>query len=107
LKTIPLIYDGKQSIPPTFNMQSDISHDKNVHPEIGKMIDRGIPVWRADFHSAVNNTDDVPENYFSSKSQVPSRKVDMWWIPGDGILCYHKGEYFMVPSATVKFHKFI
>ena len=68
---------------------------------------RPIPVWRAEFHSAVNNSDDVPESYFSSKSHVKSRQVSMWWISGDGLLCLHKGTYFIVPSATVKFAKFI
>lgn len=71
-----------------------------------KLLQRGIPVWRAEFHTAVNNSDDVPENYFSNKSHVASRKIKMWWINGDGLLCLHKEQYFIVPSATVKFAKF-
>ena len=71
-----------------------------------KLLERGIPVWRAEFHSAVNNTDDVPENYFSTDSAVKSRQVKMWWINGDGLLCFHKNEYFLVPTSTVKFIKF-
>ena len=73
---------------------------------LSKMLDRGIPCRYAAFHSAVNNADDTPENFFSSKSAVKSRNVKMWWINGDGLLCLHKEEYFMVPSATVKFTKF-
>lgn len=67
--------------------------------------EHGIPIWRAEFHSAVNNGDDVPENYFSSKSTVKSRNVEMRWIKGDGLWCLHKGQYFIVPAATVKFAK--
>jgi len=74
--------------------------------EVRKLLDKGIPVWRAEFHSAVNNSDDVPETNFSSKSHTASRNVRMWWVSGDGLLCLHKGEYFMVPGATVKFCKF-
>lgn len=77
-----------------------------TNPNLRKIIERGIPVWRAEFQAAVNNSDDVPENYFSSKSNTKSRNVKMWWINGDGLLCLHKGEYFIVPSACVKFAKF-
>lgn len=77
-----------------------------VHVMLTKMLERGIPVKRADFHSAVNNSDNVPENYFSNRSNVPSRNVTMWWINGDGLLCYHKKEYFFVPASTVKEAKF-
>lgn len=81
-------------------------NQKELPQNLKKMIERGIKVWRADFHSAVNNADNVPENYFSSKSDTKSRNVEMWWIPSDGLLCLHKDRYFMVPSATVKQHKF-
>lgn len=77
-----------------------------MNPMLKKILERGIPVWRAEFHSAVNNSDDVPENYFSSQSHVKSRNVKMWWINGDGLVCLHKEKYFIVPSATVKFAKF-
>ncbi len=79
---------------------------KQLSPILQKALDRGIPVWRAEFHAAINNSDDVPENYFSSKSAVKSRHVNMWWIQGDGLLCLHKEQWFMVPSANVKFAKF-
>lgn len=75
-----------------------------LNPNLQKLIDSGIPVWRAEFQGAVNNTDDVPENYFSSKSAVKSRNVQMWLTP-HFLICYHKGEYFAVPNANVKFDK--
>jgi hypothetical protein len=77
-----------------------------LHPVLKKILERGIPVWRAEFHTAINNSDNVPENYFSSTSNVPSRVVKMWWVNGDGLFCLHKGKYFIVPSASVRFAKF-
>lgn len=73
---------------------------------IKAMIEIGIPVWRAEFHAAVNNSDGVPEHYFSADSASASRHVKMWWVRGDGLLCLHKDRYFIVPSASVKFAKF-
>jgi hypothetical protein len=67
---------------------------------------RGIPVWRAEFLHAINNADDVPENNFSTRSPTKSRQVEMWWIPGDGLLCFQHEKYFFVPSAQVRFVKF-
>lgn len=66
------------------------------------VIKRGIPVWKADFHSAVNNSDETPENFFSQKSTHKSRNVEMWWVPGDGLYCKHKDQLFGVPTSTVK-----
>lgn len=87
-----------------------MSKDKKTEADLlaekePEFLKNAIPVWRAEFHSAVNNGDDVPENYFSSKSQVKSRNVQMWWVKGDGLWCLHKGQYFVVPAATVKFAK--
>lgn len=79
---------------------------KEIHPRLKKMKELGIPVWRAEFHFAVNNTDDSPEFYFSSQSNNKGRNVEMWWLSGDGLLCFHKDKYFMVPSSNVKYHKF-
>jgi hypothetical protein len=76
--------------------------DKNLQ----KLIDSGIAVWKAEFHAAVNNTDDVPETYFSSESKVPSRRVKMLYTPA-GLLCEHKDKFFMVPHASVKYCKFL
>ncbi len=79
----------------------------NAHEEIRfeDLKKKGFPVWKAEFHTAINNSDDVPETMFSEKSIVPSRKVEMWWIP-DGLLCLHKDQYFLVPSASVRYVKF-
>jgi hypothetical protein len=73
---------------------------------IQRMIEQGLPVTRAEFHAAVNNGDNIPENYFSNKSNVKSRNVQMWWINGNGILCLHHDKYFLVPAASVKFCNF-
>lgn len=70
------------------------------------MVERGIACWKAEFHSAVNNSDQTPETMFSSRSAAKSRQVNMWWVSGEGLLCLHAGKYFMVPSATVKFANF-
>lgn len=96
---------------PQVQLQSPMPEDVSefelpVHPMLLKCLERGIPVMRAEFHSAVNNSDQVPENYFSNQSAVKSRQVRMWWINGDGLLCMHKGKWFIVPHATVKFANF-
>ena len=77
-----------------------------MNPTFKRMLASGVPVYYAEFHNAVNNSDNVPENFFSRDSQVKSRNVDMFWIPMDGILCHHKAKYFMVPSSNVKMAKF-
>ncbi len=87
-------------------MQKVDDEKEMVHPIVKKMLEEGIPVYRADFHSAVNNSDDVPETNFSDSSNAQSRRVKMWWINCDGLLCLHKNKYFFVPEATVKFAKF-
>ena len=74
-------------------------------PLLKKMVEKGLPVWKAEFQSSVNNTDDVPEYFFSNHSNHPSRNVQMWWLPGDGLLCLHKHEYFFVPSTNIKYVK--
>lgn len=66
----------------------------------------GISVSRAEFIHAVNNADDIPETNFSILSPTKSRKVQMWWIPGDGLLCFQHEKYFFVPNGMVKFVKF-
>ena len=80
--------------------------EEKMNPTLTKLLERGIPVRRAEFQSAVNNSDGTPENYFSIDSAMKSRHVTMWWINGDGLLCCHKDEYFLVPSANVRFVRF-
>jgi hypothetical protein len=73
---------------------------------IQKTFSKSIFVTRAEFIHAVNNADDVPESNFSIASATKSRQVKMWWIPGDGLLCFQNNKYFFVPSGMVKFVKF-
>lgn len=63
---------------------------------------QGIPVERAQFYAAVNNGLGTPENYFSSKSDSPGRRVEMWWTP-IGLVCLHNSKHFVVPPSTVIF----
>ena len=70
--------------------------------KLAKLVDKGIPVWKAEFHSAVNNSDGVPETFFSLESNRRERVVEMWWVSGDGLLCLHKDKYFLIPGATAK-----
>lgn len=65
----------------------------------------GIPVIKAEFHAAVNNAKDIPENGFNDASLNASRRADMWWTKA-GLLCFQSGKYFLVPEATVKFCHF-
>ena len=44
--------------------------EKKLHPNLVKMISQGIPVSKAEFNAAVNNADNVPENYFSFPSAL-------------------------------------
>lgn len=86
--------------------KSDEEISPPMDPNLKKAFERGIPVSRAVFHAAVNNSEDVPENYFSSASAIKSRNVKMWWVQGDQLLCHHKGKWFGVPASNVIFHKF-
>jgi len=86
--------------------KKEIEFKEPVHPNLKKAFERGIPVKVAQFMAAVNNADGIPETYFSTDSNAESRRVRMWWIQGDGLLCWHQGQWFMTPSANVKFHKF-
>ena len=72
--------------------------EKKLHPNLVKMISQGIPVSKAEFNAAVNNADNVPENYFSEESQNSSRRCQMWLVPA-GLLCLQKGKYFLVPPT--------
>ncbi len=79
---------------------------KEEQNKFDKMKLNGIPVLRADFIHAVNNSDEVPENNFSIYSPTKSRQVKMWWILGDGLLCFQNEKYFFVPSGQVRVVKF-
>lgn len=77
-----------------------------MNPVLKHLIETGIPVSKAQFHAAVNNADNVPENYFSTESLNKSRQADMWWTPHT-LVCHQKGKYFGVPISTVIFANFI
>lgn len=66
------------------------------------LIKNGIPTWYAQFHAAVNNSDNIPETMFSSKSTQESRRIEMWSTP-HFLVCKHKNKYFLVPMASVIF----
>lgn len=71
-----------------------------------KLIETGIPVSAAHFQNAVNNGDQVPENFFSMDSQNPSRRVEMWLTMAQVLVYSHKGKYLWTPNANVKFGQF-
>lgn len=82
-----------------------------MNQTLQNLIKNGIPVSKAQFHSAVNNADQTPENYFSIDSEVPSRKVEMWYGPS-GLVCHQKtaksreDRYWIVPLPTIIFANF-
>lgn len=69
---------------------------------IEKLIESAVPVTYAKFHSAVNNGDGTPENYFSEESNVKSRQVKMW-ASYAYLICFHKESYILVPLSNVVF----
>lgn len=83
------------------------SASANEDTPIEALLRTAIPVSKAEFHAAVNNSDNVPENYFSEKSDNPSRRAEMWITAGGNLLiCFQKGKYFGVPAASVKYFNF-
>lgn len=68
--------------------------------KIKTLKNNGICVSKATFHTAVNNADNSPENNFDVNSNNLSRRVDMWYTPV-GLLCHHKGKYFITPLANI------
>lgn len=73
-----------------------------MHPKLKALIETGIPVEEAFFHSAVNNGDKVPQNNFSIHSNDKGRVVEMWDTPA-GLVCRHNGLCFRVPEPNIKF----
>lgn len=71
-----------------------------------KIMERGIPVESAKFHQAIDNGYKVPESFFNKDSLNKSRQAKMWWINGDGLLCFQNNKYFLIPSADVIFVHF-
>lgn len=83
--------------------------EKTPPPPINKhlqaLIDKGIPVFQAEFHAAINNADNVPESFLSENSAKSNRQATMWWTQA-GLVCNQKGFFFLVPEATVKYCHF-
>jgi hypothetical protein len=77
-----------------------------MNSTLEKLIKTAIPVSKAQFHAAVNNSDQVPEHFFAADSQVKSRQVKMWYTPHT-LICLHKNKYFGVPISSVLFANFI
>lgn len=88
---------AKQELHDSEGKESEIITD----PIIKGWIMQGVPVYRAEFQSAVNTIDGVPENGFSEKSAVATRRVEMWWTPA-GLICRQKGKFFVTPTANVR-----
>lgn len=70
------------------------------------LINMGIPVESAAFHTAVNNAFDVPETNLNEKSNVAGRRAKMWYTPS-GLVCEQTNKettrHFIVPLANVIF----
>jgi hypothetical protein len=66
-----------------------------------KLWGTGIVVKRASFLRDVNNSDMVPEGEFNEGSSKPDRKVQMRLV-SQGLLCFHKEQYFLIPVSNVK-----
>ncbi len=82
----------------------------NMHATLAKLIESGMQVDKVQFHAAVNNADNIPENYFSAFSNVPSRRAKMWLTP-TMLICLQKNiknedVYFWVPTSTCIFGHF-
>lgn len=76
-----------------------------MNKTLAKLIETGIPVTAAKFHTAVDNSEKVPESYYSAESNLKSRRIEMWYTP-NGLVCMHKDAYFIVPLANVIFANF-
>lgn len=75
--------------------------DEKTQKQIQKLLESGIPVWRADFQAEVENSRGEYERFFSLKSTVKSRIVTMTWTSA-GLICEQDDKYFCVPQANVR-----
>lgn len=71
-----------------------------LNERLAEEIEKGIEVTQALFHTAVNNSERVPEAEFNTNSPKASRQVQMW-LTTVGLVCSHKEEYFIVPVSNV------
>lgn len=96
---------GEKETREFFGVNTPVEYNPNGSLET--LILHGIPVSKADFHTAVNNGQDVPENSFNAASDNKRRRVQMWLVAGGSfMLCFHNNKYFGVPSSNIKFWNF-
>lgn len=72
-----------------------------MNPTLKKLIETGIPIEEANFHSAVNNGQRVPGSCYSNKSQNKDRQCEMW-LNGHLLICLKDGIYFGTSSANIR-----
>lgn len=72
-----------------------------MNPTLKKLIETGIPLEEANFHSAVNNGQRVPGSCYSTKSQNKDRQCEMW-LNGHLLICLKDGIYFGTSSANIR-----
>jgi hypothetical protein len=86
--------------PKTVETNTEISHSY-----IQKLIEVGIPVAKAQFHQAVMNGMNQPENMLSEKSDNKSRRADMW-LTQLGLICKQEDKIFGTPLANIIYFHF-
>lgn len=73
-------------------------------PEMNKtlkgLISTGIPLSSVTFHQAVNDSNNMPQNFFSNKSEKKDRRADMWWTH-TCVVIKHAETYIIAPHANV------
>ena len=60
--------------------------------KLEQAIENGITVTQAQFHTAVNNSDKVPDTVFDTASTKSTRQVQMW-LTSMGLVCLHKEDH--------------
>jgi hypothetical protein len=63
-------------------------------------IENGISVAHAKFHQSVDNSNKEPSTEFNMASGNAGRRIEMW-LTEIGLVCLHKDEYFIVPTANI------
>lgn len=71
-----------------------------MNKKLEELLIKSIPIAEARFHQAVNNSDKVPETYYSIDSANSSRRIEMHLTP-NFLLCNHKDKYYAVPLANI------
>jgi hypothetical protein len=69
---------------------------------LSHLFETGIPVDKTVFKQAVDNGNNIPQNFFSADSNNLEKQVPMRITPV-GIVCFHKGKYIRVPDSNTIF----